>query len=115
MLNISSGRVPRAQKVVIYGVEGIGKTSLAAQTPDPLFLDTEGGTAHLDVRRLQAPATWEETLSLIREVASTPDVCKTLVIDTADWAEQLAIDHICQKYKQPGLEAFGYEIGRAHV
>ncbi len=111
MLNISSGRVARPQKLVLYGVEGIGKTSLAAQTPDPLFIDTEGGTAHLDVRRLQKPQSWSELIALISEVAATPEVCKTLVIDTADWAEQMAIDHICQKYKQPGLESFGYGKG----
>ena len=111
MLNITSGRVARPQKLVLYGVEGIGKTSLAAQTPDPLFIDTEGGTAHLDVRRLQKPQSWAELVSLINEVAATPEVCSTLVIDTADWAEQMAIDHICQKYKQPGLESFGYGKG----
>lgn len=111
MLNITSGRVARPQKLVFYGVEGIGKTSLAAQTPDPLFIDTEGGTAHLDVRRLQKPASWEELIALVKEVANTPDVCRTLVIDTADWAEQMCIDHICAKYKQPGIESFGYGKG----
>lgn len=115
MLNITSGRVARPQKLVLYGVEGIGKTSLAAQTPEPLFIDTEGGTAHLDVRRLQKPASWEELLSLIKEVASTPDVCKTLVIDTADWAEQMCIDYICAKYKQPGIESFGYGKGYTYL
>ena len=115
MLNITSGRVARPQKLVLYGVEGIGKTSLAAQTPEPLFIDTEGGTSHLDVRRLQKPASWEELISLIREVAATPDVCRTLVIDTADWAEQLCIDHICAKYKQPGIESFGYGKGYTYL
>ena len=111
MLNITTGRIARPQKLVFYGVEGIGKTSLAAETPGPLFIDTEGGTAHLDVRRLQKPETWDELLTLIREVAATPDVCQTLVIDTADWAEQMAIDHICLKFKQPGIESFGYGKG----
>ena len=115
MLNITSGRVARPQKLVLYGVEGIGKTSLAAQAPDPLFIDTEGGTAHLDVRRLQKPASWEELLSLVKEVAATPDVCRTLVIDTADWAEQMCIDHICNKYKQPGIESFGYGKGYTYL
>ena len=64
----------------------------------PVFIDTEGGTAHLDVRRLQKPETWEELISLIRAVAATPDVCRSLVLDTADWAEAMAIDHICQKF-----------------
>ena len=115
MLNITSGRVARPQKLVLYGVEGIGKTSLAAQTPEPLFIDTEGGTSHLDVRRLQKPASWEELISLIKEVAATPDVCRTLVVDTADWAEQLCIDHICARYKQPGIESFGYGKGYTYL
>ena len=115
MLNITSGRVARPQKLVLYGVEGIGKTRLAAQTPEPLFIDTEGGTAHLDVRRLQKPATWDELITLIKEVAATPEVCRTLVIDTADWAEQMCIDFICAKYKQPGIESFGYGKGYTYL
>ena len=43
-MKITSGKVIRPQKVVIYGSEGIGKTSMAAQFPNPLFIDTEGGT-----------------------------------------------------------------------
>ena len=66
MLNITSGRIVRPQKIVIYGPEGIGKTSLAAQCEDPVFIDTEGGTAHLDVRRLQKPQDWEELITLIK-------------------------------------------------
>ena len=120
MLNITSGRVARPQKLVLYGVEGIGKTSLAAQTPEPLFIDTEGGTAHLDVRRLQKPATWDELIALIKEVAATPEVCRTLVIDTADWAEQMCIDFICAKYSslasrlwlRQGLHLFSREFAR---
>lgn len=52
---------------------------------------------------------------MIREVAATPDVCKTLVIDTADWAEQMTIDYICAKYKQPGIESFGYGKGYTYL
>ena len=52
MLKISGGKVTRAQKVAIYGSEGIGKTTLGRHFPSPLFIDTEGGTAHMDVRRV---------------------------------------------------------------
>ena len=111
MLNIQTGRIIRPQKIVIYGSEGIGKTSLAAQCPDPLFIDTEGGSAHLDVRRTQKPQAWEELMVMVKEVATTPDLCKTLVIDTADWAETLCTEFICRKFGQPGIESFGYGKG----
>ena len=52
MLPIKSGRLQKPVKAVFYGLEGTGKTTLAAQTPDPLILDTEGGTTYLDVKRI---------------------------------------------------------------
>ena len=108
MLKISTGKIDRAVKTVVYGSEGIGKSTFASRFPDPLFIDTEGGTAQMDIRRIEKPQTWEELLADINEVASTPDICKTLVVDTADWAEQLCVAHVCQKYKQASIESFGY-------
>lgn len=115
MLNITKGKINRAQKVVIYGPEGIGKSSLAARFPDPVIIDTEGGTAHMDVRRIDKPQSWEELLSVVKEVAATPGICKTLVIDTADWAEQLITLYLCNKYKQNSIESFGYGKGYTYM
>ena len=115
MLNITKGKINRAQKGVIYGPEGIGKSSLAARFPDPVIIDTEGGTAHMDVRRIDKPQSWEELLSIVKEVAATPGICKTLVIDTADWAEQLITTYLCNKYKQNSIESFGYGKGYTYM
>ena len=115
MLNITKGKIDRALKVVAYGSEGIGKTTFAAAFPEPLFIDTEGGTAHMDVRRIDKPQSWEELLSIVNEVAADPNVCKTLVLDTADWAEALCVTHVCQKYKQNSIESFGYGKGYTYL
>lgn len=115
MLNITKGKIDRAQKVVIYGSEGIGKSSLATEFPNPLFIDTEGGTAHMDVRRIEKPQSWEEMLSVVKEVAAAKNVCKTLVLDTADWAEQLIVSYLCTKYKQNSIESFGYGKGYTYL
>ena len=115
MLNITKGKISRAQKVVIYGPEGIGKSSLAARFPDPVIIDTEGGTAHMDIRRIDRPRSWEELLAIVKEVAATPGICKTLVIDTADWAEQLITVYLCSKYKQNSIESFGYGKGYTYM
>ena len=45
----------------------------------------------MDVRSIDRPQSWGELLSIIEEVSETPGICKTLVIDTADWAEQLCV------------------------
>lgn len=113
---ITSGVQPKPQKVVIYGVEGVGKTSLASQFPSPLFIDTEGGTSHMDVNRLPQPTSWRMLLDEVTWVRDYPAECGgTLVIDTADWAEKLCIAHVCGEHKWAGVEDAGYGKGYTYV
>ena len=98
MFEICSGRMQKPLKMVIYGPEGIGKSSFAAQAPGALFIDTEGSTVHMDVRRLPAPQSWTMLLQEVDYVRRTPGICKTLVIDTVDWAERMARDHVCSTH-----------------
>ena len=114
-LKISTGKIPRATKAVIYGVEGIGKTTLAAQIPGALFIDTEGGTAQMDVNRIEGITNWEDLLETVKEVADTPDCCKALVIDTADWAEQAMIDYVLRKKSLESIEDAGYGKGYTYL
>ena len=114
MLNIVKGVEKTPIKTCIYGAEGVGKSSLAAQFPDPLFIDTEGGTSRLNVRRIKC-TSWEELISIVKEVIDNPTVCKSLVIDTADWAETLCIDFILNKYRQASIESFGYGKGYTYI
>lgn len=109
-MNITSGKIESAKKVVIYGPEGIGKSTFAAQFPNPLFIDTEGSTKYMDVRRMDKPTSWEMLRQELTYVKQNPQVCGTLVIDTIDWAEQLCIDDICGRYQKKGIEDFGYPL-----
>lgn len=114
-MNITKGKIESAQKVVLYGPEGIGKSTFAAHFPDPLFIDTEGSTKHMNVRRFDAPASWSALIEEVRYVRDHPGECKTLVIDTADWAEQLCIQHVLKTYEKGGIEAFNYGKGYVYV
>ena len=108
---ITSGKIDAAQKIVIYGPEGIGKSTFAAGFPVPLFIDTEGSTKRLDVVRLPKPTSWEMLLEEVAYVASEPGCCGTLVIDTLDWAEQLCSRSVCEKAGKKSIEDFGYGKG----
>lgn len=110
---ITSGVIPAPVKAVLYGPEGIGKTTFASKFPDPLFLDTEGGTKQLDVRRLPRPDRWEMLLDEVRAAAGMP--CATLVLDTADWAEHLCAAAVCARGKVDGIEGFGYGKGYVYL
>ena len=110
-LAISRGRIIRPQKVVIYGPEGVGKSTLASLTTAAVFLDTEGGTHHLDVIRLDAVSSWEDIKAAIARLATAQHPFKTLVIDTADWLEKRLAEHLCIKANKDSIEDFGYGKG----
>ena len=110
-MEITKGRIATAIKTVIYGPEGIGKTTFASQFPDPVFIDTEGSTVHMDVKRLPRPDLWVELLNEVEYVRQNPGCCKTLVLDTADWAETLCSEYVCVRDQKPGIEDYGYGKG----
>lgn len=102
-MNISRGVKPGPVRVLIYGPEGIGKTRLASQFPNPLFIDTESGTNQIDVNRFDRPQTWGDLINMVTYVIEKgPGLCGTLVIDTLDWAEKLAIDDVINSGPKKG-------------
>lgn len=114
-MEITRGKIKKAKKVVIYGPEGIGKSTFASRFPDPVFIDTEGSTNDMDVARLPRPTSWTMLIEEINYIKKTPGVCRTLVIDTIDWAEQLCVEHICAKHNKSGIEDFGYGNGYVYT
>lgn len=114
-MEIIKGKINKAKKVVVYGPEGIGKSTFASKFPDPVFIDTEGSTNDMDVARLPRPTSWTMLLEEIEYIKKTPGVCKTLVIDTIDWAEQLCVEAICAKHGKSGIEDFGYGNGYVYT
>mgnify|MGYP003287935903 CR=1 FL=1 len=114
-MEITRGVIPTAKKVVIYGPEGIGKSTLASRFPEPVYIDTEGSTSHMDVARFPAPTSWSMLLQEVQYVKDNPASCRTLVLDTADWAEQLCVQHICATRQVKGIEDFGYGKGYTYV
>lgn len=129
-MKISKGKKNKAVKGVIYGSEGIGKSTLASQFPDPLFLDLESGTNQLDVKRVSEVTlhnnktnkdqesklnNWYALKQAIRDVYNEPEVCKTLVIDTADAAEIFCNDYITHKHNIESIAQLDYGKGYQYL
>lgn len=114
-MEIIKGKIPCAKKVVCYGPEGIGKSTFAARFPEPVFIDTEGSTKEMDVARTPDPTSWTMLMEQIEYIRAHPALCKTLVIDTIDWAEQMCVKHICDLHQKRGIEDFGYGNGYVYT
>lgn len=100
-------------RYVAHGVEGIGKTSFGAMTPNPIFVQTRGETGLdtlIDAGRLgdidhfPAAENWNQLRGIVETLTNDQHDFKTLVLDTTNGAERLCHEHVC-------AEQFGGEWG----
>ena len=102
-MNITTGKLqPRGLRAVIYGVEGIGKTTLASKLDKPLFLDLEKGSFGLDTARIDGTReTWQGVLGLIESLKRDHQGYRTFVVDSADKLEEIIVrDYLGEKNVQ---------------
>jgi hypothetical protein len=110
-LPIQTGRIASAQRCVIHGEGGVGKSELASLIPGAVFLDVEGSTGDMDVARLPKPTSWTGFMQILSEFCKDPQGHTSLIVDTADWAEALLIPQLCAQH---GFDALGGQNDFGH-
>ncbi|OJH53504.1 oxidoreductase [Agrobacterium pusense] len=101
--------------ILLYGVDGIGKTSLAAEFPDALYLPTEGERTPSDVE-LVTPGTiesFDELLDVFGELLTEEHDRKTVILDSLDGLEPLVWAATCRRIGVASIEEPGY--GRGYI
>lgn len=101
---VTRGKVARPQRIVLYGTEGIGKSTFAADAPSPIFLPAEAGTEHLDVARFPLVESWRDVLEALDALRSEHSY-RTLAIDTLDALEPHVWAHTCATKSNGGKRA----------
>jgi len=116
-LQLTKGVIRGAQKGLIYGVSGVGKSTFAADIQKlagpVVFIDSEDGTKELDVSRYSV-STWQELEEAVKLVEKSD--AKVAVFDSIDWIEKLLTRKVCEKGDEKGvkrerIEDFGYGKG----
>lgn len=95
MLQTKKANPNKPYRIMIYGLEGTGKSTFGAKAEKPLFLSPEGGADQLrdaegsPVEELPNVKNWEDLKSSLQKVLKEEHDFKTLVLDSADWIESL--------------------------
>lgn len=109
-MKIISGRAKEAPwSLLLYGNAGIGKSSLAARAPKPLFIDLEHGLDRIDCDRTPVIDTHKAFVEALTFAAKSD--YRTIVIDTIDALEKLLIAEVLTKHSKDSLADFGYGKG----
>lgn len=117
LASVKKGKEQKPFCALLYGTEGVGKTSWAADAPDPIFIKCEDGTGHLDVAAFPLCQSWTDIIECLDTLLDGGHEYKTAVIDTTDAAERLAWEHLLATKKTDGgqkansIEDYGYGKG----
>lgn len=113
--SLKSTKSANPPKILLYGVDGVGKTSLAAEFPSPIYLPTEGETPPSDID-LPTPGTiesYDALLDVFGELLSTNHDFGTVIVDSMDGLEPLVWQATCRRLGVNSIEEPGYGKGYA--
>lgn len=112
---VTSGKVRQPYLVLIYGPDGVGKSTFAADAPKPVFLGKEAGSYSLDVSRLPEPQSYSDIIAVIDELRTSEHSFQTLAIDSLDWIEPLVWQAVCREDGVASIEKVGGGFGKGYT
>lgn len=104
-----------APRMLIYGVAGVGKTSLCAGAPNPIFLFTEDGAGALSVNAFPIARSYQDVIDALSVLLTEDHGYQTLVLDSIDHLEPLVWAQTCFDHQHATIEDFGFGKGYLHA
>lgn len=109
--SITRGRTLDAPRIILYGMEGIGKSTFAANFPAPIFIQTEDGLGMIDCAKFPLAKSFDEVFQELVALETETNEFKTIVIDSLDWLERLIWDKVALDSKVNNIEQIGFGKG----
>ncbi|MGV3483340.1 MAG: ATP-binding protein [Planctomycetaceae bacterium] len=110
---IQRGRTPKPPRVLLYGVEGVGKSTFGSQAPKPIFIQTEDGLDEIECDKFPLATTCDDVFAALAELRDGEHDYETVVVDSLDWLERLIWDKLCNQFGVASIEKVdgGYARG----
>lgn len=111
LASVKHGGSVKPPRILTYGVHGIGKSTLGACAPKPIFIQTEDGLGTLDAPTFGVMRSYEEVMQAIGALYMEPHEFKTVVLDSLDWLEPMVWAQTAKDNGWKDIEAAGYGKG----
>jgi hypothetical protein len=112
---IQHGRTYMPPRMLVYGTEGIGKSTLAANTPKPIFVQTEDGLGEIECDKFPLARSFDDVMAALTELSTEDHDYETVVIDSLDWLERLIWDVLCAQYRVSSIEKVDGGYGKGYI
>lgn len=114
LTKIESGKQMKPINILLFGVEGIGKSSFASKAPNPIFVGAEEND-ELEVSRFPRCDSWDDFVSYLDALLNETHEFKTVVVDTIDSVETLLHKKILDSDKASSMSKARGGYGAAYT
>ncbi len=111
MNQIQRGKADMPRRVLVYGTQGIGKSTFGSMADRPVFIQTEDGLGGIACERFPLATKYSDVLNALAELYSEPHEFCTVVLDSLDWLERLIWAEVCRARGVESIEDIGYQKG----
>lgn len=129
LASISADKVIRAPRIILLGVEKMGKTSFACGTHfengvmtdeglnSPIIIPTKGeeGSDALNVAKFPTATSFDNIMEAIGSLYQEQHDYRTVVLDSASTTEPLVFDAVCKDHNNKSIEEVGGGYGKGYT
>ena len=108
---IVKGPQPGPRRLLLYGTQGIGKSTFAASSESPIFIQAEDGLGEIGCDKFPVAESVEQVMTALTELYTHQHRYGTVTIDSLDWLERLIWNDVCRKRNVSNIEDIGYAKG----
>ena len=115
--SIKKGVQHKAPRIVLLGVEKIGKSTFAAGSDNPIFLPIKGeeGVDDLDVAKFPRAETFDDVLAAVRTLIKEDHEFKTFIIDSVSALEPVIWAKLCEEDNVDSIELYQKGFGKGYT
>lgn len=115
--NVIKGAALSPVRVLIHGLDKVGKSSFAAGAPSPVFIGMEGGLEQLGPARYPQPESFDDVLAALEDLRTSQHDFKTVVVDPVNWLERFVFAKVCEEYGKSNIDEVlgGFQKGQARA
>ena len=113
--SIQTGRENKPPRIMVYGQEGVGKSTFGASAPGAIFVQTEDGLGEIDTCKFPLAQNFGDVVAALTALRDEDHNFRTVVIDSLDWLERLIFDEVCKEFGVRSIEKADGGYGKGYV